>query len=270
MEVRKVYNPLLDERVSLPLKISKIVSLDPGATETIFMLGLGHLVKATDAFSYRPPEAKVLPKIGSYTHVKHEILDQISPDVIFTSYGAQKSLAKKLIEEGYAVYPLPVPYSLNSILDNIILISNVLNAQQISSNLQRTLLSVISKYTCFLARDVKVYVEFDLGGPITIGYPTHVTHALHILGAKNVFDGFNEAYFEPDYEFLRRSDPEIVIYEPKRLTEHEKVRLIDSIKKRNLDFLLDKKIVLSPGDFLAHLGPSFITLGLPWLASVLS
>nr|WP_256202459.1 ABC transporter substrate-binding protein [Sulfuracidifex tepidarius] len=252
------------------MRISKIVSLDPGATETIFMLGLGHLVKATDAFSYRPPEAKALPKIGSYTHVNYEMLDQISPDVILTSYGAQKNLVKKLIEEGYAVYPLPVPYSLNSILDNVILISNVLNAQHLAMNLQRKLVSIISQYTCFLRKSVKVYVEFDLGGPITIGYPTHVTHALHILGVRNVFDNYYDAYFEPDYDVLRRSDPDIVIYEPKRLTENEKVRFIDSIKKRNLDFLLDKKIVFSSGDFLAHLGPSFITLGLPWLASVLS
>lgn len=55
---RKVYNPLLDDYIELNHVFNSIISLDPGTTETIFMLGLGHLIKATDAFSYRPAEAK--------------------------------------------------------------------------------------------------------------------------------------------------------------------------------------------------------------------
>ncbi len=270
MDLIRVYNPILDDKIAVPSKISSIVTLDPGATETIFMLGLGSLIKATDAFSYRPPDARILPKIGSYTHVNYQLLEKVKPDLIFTSYGAQKFLAKKLIDEGYTVYPLPVPFSLNSILDNILLIGNVIGAREMATKLQRTLSSLVHNYTSRVRKQKMVYVELDLGGPITVGYPTHINHAIETLGAKNIFGEFHESYFEPMVNVIQENVPDVIIYEPKRLTDYERERFKQRISERGLSFLLNKKIVFSSGDFLAHLGPTFIINALPWLASVLS
>jgi iron complex transport system substrate-binding protein len=266
---RKVYNPLLDDYIELNHVFNSIISLDPGTTETIFMLGLGHLIKATDAFSYRPAEAKKLIKIGSYTHVNKELLDKLNPDIIFTSYGAQKELAKRLWKDGYPVYPIPVPLSVNSILDNVIIIGNVLAQFSRASSLHKELLNYVFRYRSTVP-PLKVYIEFDLGGPITIGFPSHINHALEILGARNIFSDSSDSYPIPDDNGLLIKDPDIIIYEPKRLTDYEKERFRRNLINRGLERLLKKKIIFTAGDFLAHVGPSFISGAIPWLSSSLS
>ena len=267
--MRKVYNEVLDDFVLLPDKIERIVSLDPATTETLFMLGLGDKVIATDAFSYRPEEARKKPKIGSYTHVNEEFLEKNKPDVIFTTMGAQKYLTKKLIDKGYTVYPLGVSNSVYRIINNVEIVALVCNVKEEGRRLALSLIDEVNKYRRVVEKRVKVYVEFDLGGVITPGYPSHVSDAIYIVGGRNVFDDVDEAYFTPKDEEILLRDPDVVIYEPKRLTEYEKDRFYRRIKERGLDKLLGKKVVFTIGDFLAHQGPSFITQGLKFLYEVL-
>lgn len=266
----KVYNPFLDDYVQIPKPIRSIVSLDPAATEIIFLLGFGDRVKATDAFSYRPEEARKTLKIGSYTHVNLELLEIIKPDIIFTTTGAQKELAKKLLNLGFNVYPLPIPTSLSGILNNILLIGNVLNAGFESRKLYVDLSNIIySKIDFYRKKRVKIYVEFELGSIITIGFPTHISDAIYMLGGSNIFDDVSDAYFTPKDEEILCRDPDIVIYEPKRLSEDEKTRFYKRLEKRGLTSLLNKRIFFTKGDYLAHMGPSFITDSFIWLSSLI-
>ncbi len=265
----KVYNEILDDYVEVPRPVRRIVSLDPASTEMIFMLGLGDRVIATDAFSYRPEEARRLPKIGSYTHVREEFLEEHKPDIIFTTMGAQKELTRSLIRKGFVVYPVPVATSVGKILDNVVVIGEVVGEYERARELYRSLLLKLLENVS-PNPSVKVYVEFDLGGPITPGFPTHVSDAIRIAGGINVFDNKHEAYFEPVPEEVLRRDPDVVIYEPKRLTEFEKERFVRSLKSRGLDSLLNKRVFFTRGDFLAHQGPSFILEAIPWLRSIFS
>ncbi|AAK40482.1 ABC transporter substrate-binding protein [Saccharolobus solfataricus] len=269
MSVR-VYNPLQDDYIKIQRPITKIVSLDPASTEIIFLLGLGEKVKATDAFSYRPEDARRTLKIGSYTHVNVDILKQINPDIIFTTAGAQKELTRKLIGLGFNVYPLPVPTNIASILNNVLLIGNVLGVYEKARELYYSLYNVIDglRARCY-KKKIKVYIELDLGGPITVGFPTHISDGISLLGSTNIFDDISEAYFTPKDEEILKRDPDIIIYEPKRLTDYEKERFYSILRKRDLFQLLNKRLIFTKGDYLAHMGPSFITDVLIWLKSVL-
>ncbi|AHC52342.1 iron ABC transporter substrate-binding protein [Sulfolobus acidocaldarius SUSAZ] len=266
--MRKVYNEVLDEYLSLPDKVERIISLDPAATETLFMLGFGEKVIATDAFSYRPAEAKRKLKIGSYTHVRVDLLEDLKPDIVFTTMGAQKELTRKLIDKNFNVYPLGVTTSVSRILNNVILISLVVNAHDIGRKLYQSLLLDLMSYRRSTNKRPRVYVEFDLGGPISCGYPTHVSDAINLVGGENIFDDISDAYFTPnDYEVMQR-DPELIIYEPKRLTDYEKERILNYMERRGLG-KFKEKVVFTVGDFLAHQGPTFITDGIKFLYSVI-
>jgi len=265
----KVYNEILDGYIEVPRSISKIVSLDPGTTETIFMLGYGDKVIGTDAFSYRPVEAKKIPKIGSYIHVNIEFLEKNKPDVIFTTTGAQKELTKKLLNLGFPVYPVGIATSVSRILNNVIIISNVIGALEEGRKLYSDLLHLLSSLHRRVSKRVKVYVEFDLGGPITPGFPTHVSDAIYHVGGKNIFDYKEDAYFMPDPKEILSQDPDVVIYEPKLYKDYEVERFKNSLAQRGLEDLLKKPILFTKGDFLAHQGPSFITEGVRWLFSSL-
>jgi len=265
----RVYNEVLDEYIEVPRPIKKIVSLDPATTETIFMLGYGDRVIATDSFSYRPAEAKKVPKIGSYTHVNVEFLERNKPDIIFTTTGAQKDLTKKLLNLGFTVYPIGIATSVARILSNIIIISNVIGAIEEGRKLYSDLLYSFLSFQRRVEKRVKVYVEFDLGGPITPGFPTHVSDAIYHVGGKNVFDYKEDAYFTPSPNEILSQDPDVVIYEPKMYKDYEVERFKSSLLQRGLENLLKKPILFTKGDFLAHQGPSFITEGIKWLFSSL-
>ncbi|MEJ2779792.1 ABC transporter substrate-binding protein [Stygiolobus sp. CP850M] len=265
--MRKVYNEILDEFVSVPDRIERIISLDPATTEALFMMGLGDKIIATDAFSYRPEEARKKPKIGSYTHVNENFLEENKPDIIFTTTGAQKELTKRLINKGYTVYPLGVTNSVFRIITNVEIISLATGAKERGRELAGYLLDTLVRYKKRNVQNrVNVYVEFDLGGVITPGYPTHVSDAISLVGGKNIFDDKDEAYFTPcDDEVLSR-DPDLIIYEPKRLTDYEKERFQRRMRERGLEELVKKKkVVFTVGDFLAHQGPSFIIDGIKFL-----
>ena len=264
----RVYNPALDAYVEISKPVERVVSLHPGVTETLFMIGVGHKVVATDAFSYRPPEAKKLPKIGSYIHVKWEALEELKPDIIFTTTGAQKELTRALIEKGYKVYPVPVPVTVHDIITGVVVVGTVMGEFERARALEQSLVDAVNNLAR-VQRRVKVYVEFDLGGPITPGFPTHVSDAIRLLGGVNIFDDDPTAYFVPNPEEVRKRSPDVVIVEPKRLVEHEVARLKESLIARGLGEFMDK-VVFTQGDFLAHTGPSFITEAMPWLANVLS
>ncbi|AWR96997.1 ABC transporter substrate-binding protein [Acidianus sulfidivorans JP7] len=263
----KIYNEILDDYIEVKHPLQKIVSLDPPTTETLFLIGLGDRIIATDAFSYRPEEARKLPKIGSYTHVKLDFLEKEKPDLIFTTMGAQKDLTKKLLNQGYTVYPLPVATSVSKIIDNVIIVGEVTNSHSASTELVYKLRQKIIE-NISPPKNIKIYVEFDLGGPITAGFPTHLNDAINIIGGKNIFEDKNEAYFTPIDEEILQRDPDIFIYEPKRLSEYEKERFLKLLKKRGLE-KFSQKIIYTRGDYLAHLGPSFILDSIPWLRSLL-
>ena len=265
----KVYNEILDEYIEVPRPIKKIVSLDPATTETIFMLGYGDKIVATDAFSYRPEEAKKIPKIGSYVHVNIEFLEENKPDIIFTTTGVQKDLTKKLLNQGFTVYPVGMATSVSRILNNVILVSNVIGASEEGRRLYSYLLSSFYSFYREASKRVKVYVEFDLGAPITPGFPTHVSDAIYHVGGINIFDYKEDAYFTPNPSEIISQDPEVIIYEPKLYKDYEVERFKNSLIQRGLEDLLKKPILFTKGDFLAHQGPSFITEGIRWLFSSL-
>ncbi|WP_238024863.1 MULTISPECIES: ABC transporter substrate-binding protein [Metallosphaera] len=265
---KKIFNDVLNDFVEVEYPPRKVVSLDPASTETLFMIGAGELVVGTDAFSYRPQEARNRVKLGSYTHVKYEILDQLKPDIIFTTLGAQKDLTLELKRRGYPVYPLRVATTVGEILNNILLVGNASGRHESSRLLYRSLLNRLNTLPSPKIRPA-VYVELDLGGPITPGFPSHISDGIWLAGGKNVFDHLTDAYVEPSSDQLMELQIDLVIYEPKKERQEELQRFKDSLRTRGLFKLLDVPMYVTKGDFLAHQGPSFVQEVIPWINEVI-
>ncbi len=265
---KRIFNDVLNDFVEVEYPPRRVVSLDPASTETLFMIGAGDLVVGTDAFSYRPQEARNRVKLGSYTHVKFEILDQLDPDIIFTTLGAQKDLTSELERKGYPVYPLRVATTVGEILNNILLVGNASGHQESSRLLYLDLLNKLNSLPHPEVRP-RIYVELDLGGPITPGFPSHISDGIWLAGGKNVFDSLTDAYVEPRADQLKELQIDLIIYEPKRERPEELQRFRDSLKTRGLSHMLNLPVYVSRGDFLAHQGPSFIQEVIPWINKVI-
>ena len=68
--------------VTLPAEPRKIVSLTPAVTETLFAVGAGDRVVATDDSSDYPAQAKSLPDVVTFGTVDVEKIVSLSPDLV--------------------------------------------------------------------------------------------------------------------------------------------------------------------------------------------
>jgi iron complex transport system substrate-binding protein len=79
-----------DERVA-----TRIVSLVPSFTETLFAIGAGPQVVGVSSFDRDPPEVARLPRVGGLLDPDLERILQLRPDLVVT-YGSQTALAQQL------------------------------------------------------------------------------------------------------------------------------------------------------------------------------
>jgi iron complex transport system substrate-binding protein len=87
---------------------TRIVSLTPSVTETLFALGMGARVVGVSQYCDYPPEATRLPRVGSFLAPVVEAVTALEPDLILTSPspGNQEPVAA-LARAGLRVVPVP-------------------------------------------------------------------------------------------------------------------------------------------------------------------
>ncbi|MBS3062052.1 MAG: cobalamin-binding protein [Candidatus Diapherotrites archaeon] len=83
---------------------NRIVSLAPSNTEILFGLGKGADIVGVTAFCDYPEEAKLIPKVGSWTKVDMKKISVLQPDLCATSTFVQKPIADELEQKGFSVF----------------------------------------------------------------------------------------------------------------------------------------------------------------------
>ena len=254
-------------RVEIPESPERVVSFSPSITEIVFELGLGNRVKGITAFCVRPEQTKNVRKIGSYGHVKREILDQINPDLVLTISGYQDAFTKELSQH-YPVVCFELPLTVNGIFDLItkvgLVVGNAEGACDLSISLSQYMPSSKTK------KNLKTYIEIDLASPTSFGSFSYITDALRLFGLRNIYGGVRREWLTPDMKYVKDEDPEVIIYEPKmfsKFSERDAIELIHNRGWEKLKAVSANHFYTTPGpnDFFAHHGPSFLKEVLPWL-----
>ncbi len=83
--------------VVLPARPSRIVSLTPATTETLFALGAGDRVVGDTDFDDYPPQVKQLPHVATYSSVDVEKIVSLRPDLVVAGgngFNSPDALAK--------------------------------------------------------------------------------------------------------------------------------------------------------------------------------
>jgi ABC-type Fe3+-hydroxamate transport system substrate-binding protein len=268
-----IFSEVLGREVNVPDEPKRIVSLSPAITETLFMLGLGDRVIGVSAFCARPEEAKLRRKVGSYSTTNIDLLREMNPDLILVVTGYQRELALRLSSE-FAVYPISLPVSVFGIIDSVVQVGLVVGEQEKAWRLSSDLLYK-TRAVKPIDTELRIYVEIDLGGPVSFGAHSYITDGFHLLGASTLFDHARSEWLTPDLEVVKSGNPDAIFYEAKmysKFSEEALDRLIDKRGWRQLQAAKNNSYFLTPGplDFLAHHGPSFVTDALPWLTEKLS
>ncbi|WP_457632357.1 helical backbone metal receptor [Oceanithermus desulfurans] len=254
--------------LELPDEPRRIVSLAPNVTEAVFALGAGERLVGRSAFCWRPEAAEGLPVVSSYTKIRWDLLHELQPDLVFTTTAVQREATRALHERGFAVWPVPLPNSPWGILENLATLGALLGLVETAAEVAGGLAARYSALAGRL-RGLRVYLEYDLGGPITIGRAAFMSAALAHLGATNVFGDRPEAYFEPDLDAVLERAPDLLVFEPKRIRNREAQRRAVEQKLEARGWR-GRPVVVTRGDELAHFGPGFFGYLETWTKAMLN
>ncbi|HZW84534.1 MAG TPA: ABC transporter substrate-binding protein [Nitrososphaerales archaeon] len=265
--VARLFNEVLGAEVDIPESPLRIVSFSPAATETLFEVGAGQNVIGVSAFCARPKEAQTKRKVGSYSTVREEVLSELKPDLILTVTGYQRDFAVKLSKK-FPVYPLELPLTVAGIVDFVEKVSFVAGREDEGRKLARGLMKRIGGMKSGGSK--VVYVEADLGGPVTFGAFSYITDAIGLFGSSSVYERAKSEWLEPDFQAVKETDPDIILYEAKMYSEGGEGALQKIVESRGWEGLKAVRagncfVTPGPLDFLAHHGPSFVREALPWL-----
>lgn len=99
------YRPPPTQTTAATSTATRIVSLAPVVTETLFALGAGARVKGVTRFCDRPATASTLPKVGGYTDASLEAILALAPDLVVAMPSmAQRALLDRLRDRGVPVF----------------------------------------------------------------------------------------------------------------------------------------------------------------------
>ncbi len=258
--------------VKVPINPSRIVSLSPAITETLFSLGCGNKVVGVTPYCVRPPAATKIKKIASYGYARTDLLRELEPDLILTVTGYQDKVANEL-KKNFEVYSFRLPATLSGVIDLFVKVGLVTGRLDEGRQLARDMLSRINLLR--LENIGSAYIELDLGGPVTFGSLSYITDVLAFVGLKNIYGEFQKEWITPDFDLVAKKDPDIIILEPKMFSKRDENYVDKIVSERGWSGIKshrNKHIYVTPGpnDFFAHHGPSLITEVLPWLKEQLT
>ncbi len=273
-EMRSVFNEFLQESVVLPDSIQRIVSLAPDITDALYFIGAWNKVVGVSIYCTRPKEAKEKPKVGAYLKANVKLLKELDPDVILTTTGISSKTAMELKSLGFSVFPLKLANNVYDILSNLLVLGSLLDMYDEAFRKANELLEILRSFET--TSELTYFAEIDLRPEITFGNASYINHALRFVGLRNVYEHVSQTYFQPDYSFIRENSSRIdlIIYEPKpELKKPTKDELLERYRNLGLSevkAVREGRILITPGDYIAHYGPALIYEVLPYIKQAVS
>jgi iron complex transport system substrate-binding protein len=200
-------------KLTLPLKIERIVSLAPNLTEIVYVVGAGdRLVGNTDYCNY-PAAAKEVAKIGDTMHPSVERIIALKPQVVLVSTASQLEMfTKQLDQQGIVVY-VTNPRSLDEIFRSITAFGEMFDtaeqATRVAAELRKRSDAVATAIDGIAP--VRVFYQVADEPLYTIGREAYLTDLVRRAGGVSVTADVPEAFPRYSDEAALSAKPEAII-----------------------------------------------------------
>jgi iron complex transport system substrate-binding protein len=218
---------LLGRQVEVATSPARVIAFAPNITEIVFALGQGPRLVGVTRYSDYPPPAARLPKVGSYVHLDLEKIVALRPDLcIAIKDGNPKVVIDRLEALGIAVYAVD-PRDLDTVMETILQIGNLLDAKDRAVELVGTMRTRINRVAARVATATarpRVFFQIGLSPIVSVGTDTFIHELIELAGGQNVAAG-HIAYPRFSREQVLSLAPEIIIITSMaRRAAFEKVR----------------------------------------------
>ncbi len=255
-------------RVTLPLKIERIVSLAPNLTEIVYAVGAGDLLVGNTEYCDYPAEAKGVAKIGDTMHPSVERIIALKPQIVLVSTASQlEAFTKQLDQQRIAVY-VTNPGSLDEIFHSITVFGEMFGhsgqAALVASDLRKRAETVAAKISA--VKPVSVFYQVA-GEPLyTIGRDAYLTDLVRRAGGVSVTAEVPGAFPRYSDEAALAARPEAIILPTGGAMGTANANVAGPL--RNSPAALNNRIYKINDDHLSRPGPRLVD-GLEELARAL-
>ena len=201
--------------VELAAKPSKIVSLTPAVTETLFAIGAGdRLVGKVEDLANFPPEAADVPVVGTFAGVDVEQIVALNSDLIFA--GGSGGTPTETIEQLRSLgLPVVVLYAedVDGVLRDIELVGSATGNAREAGDLtasMRAAFDQVEAATRELERPRVFYETGDQPAIYGVADESFIASMIELAGADPVTTG-SPTNWEMPLERLVEADPEVIL-----------------------------------------------------------
>lgn len=200
--------------VEIPADPGRIISLAPSITEVVFSLGKGNLLKGATLYSDDPPEARKLPRVGSYVQLDIEKIVALRPDLCLAIKDGNPIHTVNRIESlGVPVYVVN-PRSLESIVAMVDGLGNILGAAERAERITGDMRARMEKIRNRLGDKIdrpKVFFQIDAAPIVSAGRNTFIDELIVTAGGINLAANAGTAYPKFSWEDILALQPEVAI-----------------------------------------------------------
>lgn len=243
--------------VHLPRNPSRIVSLAPSLTETLYALGVeDRLVGDTDFCDY-PPAAREKPKVGGVINPNLEQIAALHPDlVLVTKEGNLLETVRSLETLGIPSYATDAR-TVDEIISSAQKLADVLNVsasgKTLADDLARRLESLHAKLNTRPPKRVLFIVWTE---PLmSVGKDTFIADAIHRAGGVSIVDSSQDwpqvsleevARLQPEYLVFASSHSEAAAHDLDTLATRPGWRILDAVRDHHFAVVNDAIIRPAP------------------------
>lgn len=192
---------------------SRIVSLAPNITETLFAVGAGQQIVATVDHSDYPEAALDLPRIGTYTAINQESLVALEPDLVIAwETGNGSDIVAQLRHLGLPVFAIE-PRTLSDIATTLRQFGTLSGRDEAGEAAAQAFLerhhSLRDRYQ--QAAPVSVFYQVWNQPLLTLNDDHLIAQVIHLCGGVNVFGDAGPLVPVINTETVLRADPQVII-----------------------------------------------------------
>jgi iron complex transport system substrate-binding protein len=203
----------IGRNVTIPLPVTRVVSMDPSNTQMMYSIGAGNLLVADTSYDWWPENATKLPKVemDNGTASVEEVVS-FKPDLVLATTIQPMQIVDQLQNLSIPVVVLE-PQNLSMIYSDMFLLGNITGHQvgaEKEVNSMKTTVAQIEKKIAPYQKPSVLYMLWP--DPIyTVGPTSFINSIIQLAGGINIADNLSSPYPIISLEQVVASNPQVII-----------------------------------------------------------